>query len=104
MANKKPDLSRGPHVPATYTLADASAIQALHRGDASPDQQQRALKWLIEKASNTYEFHFYPGDRDTAFALGRGFVGQQVVKLLKLDLSSLRRQANETATSTHPAQ
>jgi len=87
----------GPHVPAPYELADASAIQALHRGDASADQQQRALKWLIERAAGAYEFQFYPSDRETAFALGRGFVGQQIVKLLKLDLSTLRRAENVEA-------
>lgn len=98
MATRKATRALGPHIPADYTLADASAIQALHRGDASADQQQRALRWLIEQASGTYEFQFYPSDRETAFALGRGFVGQQIVKLVKLDLSSLRRQANVETT------
>lgn len=90
----KATLAQGPHIPPQYDLADVNAIQALHRGDANPDQQQRALKWIIERAAGTYEFHFYPGDRETAFALGRAFPGQQLVKLLKLDVSSLRRQAN----------
>lgn len=81
----------GPHIPAPYDLADASAIQALIRGEAEPHQQQRALKWIIEQAAGTYEFNFYPSDRETAFALGRGFVGQQIVKLSKLNLSTLRR-------------
>jgi len=77
-------------------------MQALARGEANSDQQQRALKWLIEQAAGTYEFQFYPSDRDTSFALGRGFVGQQIVKLLKLNLSSLRRQYVETAS--HPSE
>lgn len=92
--SKKPTLAIGPYVPAEYSLADASSIQAMHRGEASKEQQQRALKWLIEKCSGTYEFHYYPIDRDTAFALGRCFVGQQITKLVNLDLSSLRRQSN----------
>jgi hypothetical protein len=83
---------RAPHIPPDYELADASAFQALLRGEAAPDQQQRALRWLIEKAAGTYEMNFYPTDRETAFALGREFVGQQVVKLTRLDLASLRRQ------------
>lgn len=87
--------AQGPHIPAPYDLADASAIQALLRGEANGDQQVRALKWIIERAAGAYEFQFYPSDRETAFALGRGFVGQQIVKLSKLDISSLRRQANE---------
>lgn len=90
---EKPAATRalGPHIPPAYDLADASAIQALLRGEASSAQQQRALRWVIEQAAGMYEFQFYPTDRETAFALGRGFVGQQIVKLSKLNLSSLRR-------------
>jgi hypothetical protein len=72
------------------------------RGDASAEQQQRALRWLIEQAAGTYEFAYYPSDRDTAFALGRGFVGQQVVKLLKLNLMSLRRLSNANPSTPAP--
>lgn len=84
-----------PILPPAWDLADASAIQALHRGEATPDQQQRALKWIIESAAGTYDMPYRPGgddgNRDTLFALGKQFVGQQVVKLLKLNLSALRR-------------
>lgn len=91
----------GPHVPAPYDLPDVAAVQALQRGDASPEQQQRVLRWVIEHAAGTYEFNFYPTDRETAFALGREFVGQQLVKLLKLDLASLRRQSNVGQSPDH---
>jgi hypothetical protein len=91
MATKPVTRAAGPHIPPPYELADASALQALQRGVATEDQQQRALKWVIEQAAGTYQFNYYPTDRDTAFALGRGFVGQQVVKLLKVNVSALRR-------------
>ena len=81
----------GPQVPAPYEIADAAAIQALMRGDAEPHQQQRAMRWLIEQAAGAYEFQYYSTDRDTAFALGRAFVGQQIVKLSKLNTQTLRR-------------
>jgi hypothetical protein len=84
--------AQGPHIPAEYQLADAIAVQALVRGEADRDQQQRVMRWIIEQASGMYEFHFYPGDRETSFALGRSFVGQQIVKLSKLNTSSLRRE------------
>ena len=80
--------------PPKWDDADVLAFQALHRGEASDAQQKRALKWLIESAAGTYEFHFFPSERDTAFALGRAFVGQQVVKLLKLNLLALRRASH----------
>lgn len=99
---EKPTLAIGPYVPAAYELADSSAFQALQRGDASADQQRRALDWLIKHGSGMYQFHYYPSDRDTAFALGRAFVGQQVVKLLTLNLMSLRREQNANAPSPAP--
>lgn len=100
-ASKKPTLAAGPHIPASYETADAVALQALQLGTASADQQKRALDWLIKRAACTYEFHYYPSDRDTAFALGRAFVGQQVVKLLTLNTMSLRRE--DHAISSTPA-
>ena len=92
----------GPHVPPPYEIADVASIQALQRGDATQHQQQLALKWLIERAAGTYEFNFYPTDRDTAFALGREFVGQQIVKLLHLDLALLRR--NQSVDTKRPTE
>lgn len=95
MAPKKATLAAGPHIPPGYEPHHVRAFQALQRGDANEHQQQEALKWLIEQCAGTYQFHFYPGDRETAFALGRAFVGQQVVKLLSLDLSTLLRRNAE---------
>jgi len=93
----KASRAKGPNIPPRYELADVSAFQALQIGNATPEQQMRALKWLIERGAGTYDHHFYPSDRDTAFALGRAFVGQQVVKLLKLSVGDLRRVENEGA-------
>lgn len=78
-----------------YELADVTAFQAIERGEANADQQKRALKWLIEAACGTYDLPYRPGgqdsERDTTFALGKQFVGQMVVKMLKLNVSILRR-------------
>ena len=83
--------AKGPHMPAGYESADVIAWQAIQRGDADEFQQRRALKWLIEEAAGTYEFQFYPSDRETSFGLGRAFVGQQVVKMLNLDTTKMQR-------------
>ena len=90
-APKKPSRATGPHIPPEWELADAVAFQALVRGEAEPEQQKRALKWIIESAAGTYEFSYYPSERDTAFALGRVFVGQQIVKLTHVNVSAMRR-------------
>lgn len=87
---KKTSRAAGPHIPPQWELADASAIQALVDGRAEPHQQQRAIQWIVNHAAGTYEFNYYPTDRDTSFALGRAFVGQQVVKLMRVNLSALR--------------
>lgn len=88
---QQPKRPIGPHMPAEYELADVSAVQAIHTGTATADQQARALKWIIEIAAGTYDAHFYPDARLTDFALGRAFVGQQIVKMLRLNVSALRR-------------
>ena len=90
---KKP-ATPSPAVPVHYELADVDAIQALERGDADEHQQKRALLWIVNVCAGAYEFHYYPSDRDTAFALGRAFSGQQIVKMCKLNLSAMRRVEN----------
>ncbi len=93
MASKK-TIAQTPAVPADWELADADALQALMRGDADEHQQKRALTWIVEQGAGTYQFHYYDKSEDTAFALGRAFVGQQIVKLTKMNLSALRRKSN----------
>jgi hypothetical protein len=79
------------YFPPAWELADIAALKGLANGTASPDQQQRALKWIIENAAATYNLSYRPTDRDTAFAEGRRFVGLQIVKALHLDLSLFRK-------------
>ena len=86
-------LDSAPWMPPRYELADVSAWKALQQGVASPEQQQRALRWLIA-AAGTYDLSFRPGEdgsRASTFAEGKRFVGLQVVKLLNADLATLRR-------------
>lgn len=86
----------GPWAPAEYDVADAAAIQALVRGDATPEQQTRALKWIVESACGTYDQTFWPGgedgDRNTAFAEGKRFVGNSIVKMTRLNTMSLKER------------
>lgn len=79
-------------LPAEWELADASAIQALARGDADAQQQKRALSVIVEKLAGTYEHTFVPGGQDqTIYLEGRRSVGLQIVKLAKVDLAILRK-------------
>src|SRR6266850_2432411 len=80
-----------PWRPPSYEDHEAAALQALERGTASMSQQKMALNWIIFKAAGTYDLPYRPGglegERDTLLALGRMFVGQQIVKMLKLKLT-----------------
>lgn len=84
---------KAPHyLECPYEYADAAALQALERGQATPEQQVRALKWLVHTAANVYDLEFQvEGDRESHFAAGRRFVGLQIVKLCNLSLNKLAR-------------
>jgi len=73
------------YAPVENTSTHARLIQALNRGDATPQMQQDALKYIINTICRTYDMSYHPeSDRDTSFAEGRRFVGLQLVKLLSL--------------------
>lgn len=83
-----------PWKPPDYELPDVVAFQALQRGDATEDQQKRALNYLIQTLCGTYDLQFHPGpegDRDTCFAAGKRFVGLQIVKFLHLNPTALKK-------------
>src|SRR5258707_423599 len=81
-------------LPPKWELADAGAMQALSRGEASSDQQKRALDWIINAACATYDMWFEPGGeeggRATDFGEGRRMVGGEIINLIKVNLSKLR--------------
>jgi len=86
-------MKNGAFKPADYEAADATAIQQLERGEASPELQKRALKWIIEEVCKTNDMSYRPGDtHETAFAEGKRYVGNQIIKMLKLNPSKLRRE------------
>lgn len=71
-----------------------SAFQALQRGDATPDQQQRAIKYLLHDLARIPELSFWigpDGQRGTDFAEGRRFVGLQIAKFLTLNLGAFTK-------------
>lgn len=82
-----------PHLQCQWDVPVASALQALSRGEATPDQQRFALNFVINQAAATYGQSFQElGDRETCFAEGRRFVGLQIVKLLHISTAALLRK------------
>lgn len=82
------------YVPAGYTKPDVYAIKALQNGIATPEQQKAALWWIINICADTYGMSFRPGgpegQRETDFAEGKRFVGNQIVKLVNYDVTLLK--------------
>lgn len=76
-----------------FSIADAHAIQALMRGEASKEQQLRAIEWILNVGSKVYDEQYFDLQRDTDFALGKRFVGQLILLLSKLDTGKLEELA-----------
>lgn len=87
-----------PWHPYLVEPADASAVQAMARGEASPDQQRRVLELVINKLTGNYDLSYRPdSERDTCFAEGKRFVGLQLVKLANISVTELVRIETERA-------
>ncbi len=85
--------NKDPWKPPKYDLGDADAIQALGRGEATADQQIRVLVFIQDVICNRNDMSYRPGpdgDRNTVFAEGKRYVGNQIFKLSTLPLGKLR--------------
>lgn len=79
-----------PILPPKYLKADVSALQAVQAGTANEHQQKRALNYIINNMCQTYDFPYRPDQRETDIALGKQFIGQQIVFLLKLNKEEIK--------------
>jgi hypothetical protein len=78
-----------PWTPTETTPAEIGAIKALVEGKADERQQLLLVEWLA-RASGVTELEFRPGpegERASAFAGGKRFVGQQFFQLAKTSLA-----------------
>lgn len=86
------DKSQPPvYLPAKWDLADLCAVQACYGGTATPEQQQRAINWIIANAAATDDVEFRSEPHDHAFASGRRFVGLQIRKMIQLNAGAFRK-------------
>jgi hypothetical protein len=74
-----------------FSIADAYAIQACINGTADARQQKRAMDWILNVAAKTFDQPYFDNARDTDFALGKAFVGKQIILLSKLDTGELEK-------------
>ncbi len=81
-----------PWKPVEYGLREAAAIQALYKGEATPEQQKQALDWIIQEVCRRDDQSYRSNSqRDTDFAEGKRFVGNTLVKLIKINTANLRK-------------
>ncbi|HCZ49096.1 MAG TPA: hypothetical protein DCZ11_08835 [Gammaproteobacteria bacterium] len=81
-----------PWEPAPATVDEILAIRDLVRGKANEQQQATFVRWL-EKASGVSELEFRgDGERASAFASGKRFVGLQFFTLAKTNVPQEMRQ------------
>lgn len=82
--------------PGFLNKADAIAIKAMAQGEATADQQKRALEAIIYRIACSDDLSFraddHGGDRESAFAEGKRYVGLQLKKLIHTNLDILLGQ------------
>ena len=86
----------------SLTVQEVQAIRALEVGEATAYQQRLALDCILKKLCRVYDQHFVPSsDRETVFLEGRGFVGQNLLKFMRLQpeaLKALYKEESKNAT------
>jgi hypothetical protein len=79
--------------PGLLNKADVLAIKMVGQGEATPEQQKRAIEAIIGRVACADELSFraddHGGTRETDFGEGKRFVGLQLRKLLKTPLEIL---------------
>lgn len=79
--------------PGLLNRADVAAIKATHAGEATPEQQRRAIEAIIGRVACADEISFraddHGGTRETDFSEGKRYVGLQLRKLITTSLDIL---------------
>ena len=81
-------------MPIPWKKDDALAVRALMYGNASEGQQKRALDWILDAAMTEDQSFIPPPDNDPngrldAFIEGKRSVGNQIKKLLYVNLENV---------------
>lgn len=83
------------------TLDETVALQALHRGEANPEQQKKSLAAIIHKICMTHDETFHlENERICSWYQGRRSAGNFILKELMIDISKLREEKKNGRTSS----
>ena len=72
-----------------YTVSQAVAMQALAKGDATPEQQKMAIAWIQNEVCVLPFWAYKEGQRETDVMLGRQFVGHRLHAAITANISKL---------------
>lgn len=79
-------------MPGQIYTDEAYALKALGKGQAMTPEQQTKLFNAILHICGMNDLAYYPdgngGDRDSAFAAGKQFVGHQLLKILRIHIET----------------
>jgi hypothetical protein len=79
---------RYPHAPSPIDRSVAASIKALAKGEASPEQQMMALRWVVLECAGKDKDTFFPENaRLSDFASGKRFVGSQIDSIIAMPMS-----------------
>lgn len=78
--------------PAPMTVTDATAMQALMNGSANEGQQKHVLDWVLRGACAIGDWPYRTEEKETYIQLGRQFAGQQIYRLMRANISDLRKK------------
>jgi len=83
-----------------YWVADAKwqqankdnirALQAVWAGNANEGQQVAAISFILEELCDRGSNQYYQCDRDTAFALGKKFIGDHIAGAINAKLGKIQ--------------
>ena len=75
----------------TAELADAVAVKALWSGEATPDQQKRAVEWLTKNVClvGDLSFNLAEGPRASDFTEGKRWVGAMLIWCAKTSIREM---------------
>jgi hypothetical protein len=93
---KKPAKLFEPWAPPLLVLPEIVALQAVAKGTASAEQQQHAMRVIVEKICQRYEMPYCPGTdgaRNTDFSLGRMCAGTILTSFLNANPKNFKSGA-----------
>lgn len=83
----KPD---DPRFTAEIAKHHVMAIKSLAMGSATPEQQKIALEFIISKLCQSLHPYFSENPNNTAFFMGRRFIGLELMRLINLEMKESR--------------